>query len=279
MGLTAWGTAFFKRISFCAVVLVLCFAATGCSSHSAQKLLLIGGGHIPDEAIENFQQWASGPDANILVVSWATEDPAGSYGFYRDRFEPGYDGKVIHAVYKDELHYRKSEFADQVRNATGIFFTGGDQNHVLDALELHPDLRELLSAAYQQGTPMGGTSAGTAIMSAISLTGKAPPLARQDDVDLRTGLGLLRDLILDQHFLKRQRFGRLLAALKKSKFQLGLGIDENAALAVEDSQYAKVVGQNKVIAIRSTETNQYSITELQPGDVYDISRKELVSAP
>lgn len=279
MGFVACGTAFFKRISLCAVVLVLCFAFTGCSSHSTQKLLLVGGGHIPDEAIENFQKWSSGTDANILVVSWATEDPAGAFGFYRERFEPGFDGKIVHAVHKDELNYRKSEFADQVRNAKGIFFSGGDQNHILDALELHPDLSELLSDAYQRGTPIGGTSAGTAIMSGISLTGKTPPAARQDDVDLRTGLGLLRDLILDQHFLKRQRFGRLLAALKKSKFPLGLGIDENAALAVEASQYAKVLGQHKVIAIRSTDTNRYTVTELEPGDVYDLNRKELVSAP
>jgi cyanophycinase-like exopeptidase len=60
---------------------------------------------------------------------------------------------------------------------------------------------------------------------------------------------------------------------------LGLGIDENAALAVEDSQFAKVVGEHKVIAIQSTDSNQYSITELQPGDVYDIQRKQVVSAP
>jgi cyanophycinase len=279
MGLTAWGTAFFKQVRFCAVVLLVCYAITGCSSHSTQKLLLIGGGHIPDEAIENFQQWSSGTDANILVVSWATEDPAGAYGFYRDRFERGYGGKIVHAVQKDELSYRKSEFVDQVRNANGIFFTGGDQNNVLDALELHPDLSELLSTAYERGLPIGGTSAGTAIMSSISITGKTPPATRQDDIDLRSGLGLLRDLILDQHFLKRQRFGRLLAALKKSKLPLALGIDENAALTVEAGQYAKVVGHHKVIAIRSAEPNQYAITELHPGDVYDIQRKQLVSAP
>jgi cyanophycinase len=279
MGLAAWGTAFIKQVRFCAVVLVACCAITSCSSHSTQKLLLVGGGHIPDEAIENFQQWSSGPDANILVVSWATEDPAGAFGFYRDRFEHGYEGEIVHAVPKDELLHRKAEFADQVRKAKGIFFSGGDQNHVLDALELHPDVGELLSAAYHRGVAIGGTSAGTAIMSAVSLTGKTHPAARQDDVDLRTGLGLLRDLILDQHFLKRQRFGRLLAALKKSKFPLGLGIDENAALAVEDSQFAKVVGEHKVIAIQSTDSNQYSITELQPGDVYDIQRKQVVSAP
>lgn len=279
MGLTAWGTAFIKQVRFCAAVLLACYALAGCSSQSTQKLLLVGGGHIPDEAIENFQQWSSGEDANILVVSWATEDPAGAYAFYRDRFAAGYEGEIVRAVHRDELHYRKSEFADQIRNAKGIFFSGGDQNHVLDTLELHPDVSEMLWAAYQRGIPMGGTSAGTAIMSAISLTGRTPPTSRQDDVDLRTGLGLLRDLILDQHFLKRQRFGRLLAALKKSKFQLGLGIDENAALAVEGSQYAKVVGEHKVIAIRSTDSNQYSITELHPGDVYDIQRKQLVSAP
>lgn len=271
MGKSGWGWATPLAFGFALLL------AVSCADSKSQRLILAGGGHVPDEAVQLFGSWSGGSESKILLVTWATDSPQDSHQYWGERFSKLGFGNVEHAVHRTALAENRSQFLEQLRTAQGVFFSGGDQNYVLDTVDSDPDLGNLLLAAYHRGTVFAGTSAGTAIMSAIALTGEVKNMSTTPEVGLRPGLGILPGLIVDQHFVQRKRFGRLIAALKKSHYRLGLGVDEDGAVAIENNRFATVVGPERVIAIDSDpESREYGITELVSGDKFDLMERKPV---
>lgn len=215
-----------------------------------------------------FIRWAGGSDARILVVTWSTEDVEETVRHHGGRMLALGAASVQRSVAREDMARDKQTFLNQLADATGVFFSGGDQNEALNVIDSHPEVGLAIRNAYNRGIPMGGTSAGTAIMSEVALMGvnlAQEPLV----VGLRNGLGLLSGLILDQHFIKRNRMPRLKAALQQADYPLGIGIDENAIFAVEGNRMGTVLGTHNVIVV-----DRYSdkVMELSPGDRFDIEK-------
>ncbi len=132
--------------------------------------------------------------------------------------------------------------------ARGIFFSGGDQAKISNVLDACPDIRAAFHARFDSGCPFGGTSAGAAVMSETMLTGDGGtgpdgtlwPYLEPLRVHTRRGLGLLRHVVVDQHFIIRQRMNRLLSVLASCSERHGLGVDEDVSVAVTDRRYLQV---------------------------------------
>ena len=125
-------------------------------------------------------------------------------------------------------------FLQEIRGASGLFFTGGDQTKIMSVIA-DPLSRQALIKFYRDGNMVGGTSAGTAIMSPAMFTGH--------ENDLAPGLGLLPGTLLDTHFLVRSRLARLSAALHGLPTQLiGLGIDQDYWIWVTNGQHVEIFG-------------------------------------
>lgn len=182
--------------------------------------------------MRRFAGWA-GPRGRVLVIGWASTTPwRGVDALARD-LEPHASFDLDASPRPPETPRERQGFLAQVSTATAVFFTGGDQTRIMAGLD--PFLARTLRARHRAGVAFGGTSAGTAIMSPRMIAGGDPPR-------LRTGLALLPGTILDQHFLERRREGRLRAAVDRHPDALGVGVDEGAALVVEDGRFAEVVG-------------------------------------
>ncbi len=119
---------------------------------------------------------------------------------------------------------------------------------------LDAPLARALRERHRAGLPFGGTSAGTAIMSPRMIAGGDPPR-------VRTGLALLPGTVVDQHFLERRREARLLHVIRRHPDALGVGVDEGAALAVEDGRRAEVIG-GRVALVRAAAPH---LEVLEPG--------------
>jgi cyanophycinase len=153
--------------------------------------------------------------------------------------------------------------------ATGVFFTGGDQNRVMDVLADAP-LLAALKARYAEGVVFGGTSAGTALISDPMITGEGDlTVIDGDKVGARPGLGLLPGVILDQHFIERARYNRLFGLVLRQPGLRGVGIDEDAALLVKNGRFAEVVG-GPVVLVDATGKDQLTVTVLRPGQTTDL---------
>ncbi|MEP6562791.1 MAG: cyanophycinase, partial [Nakamurella sp.] len=181
-----------------------------------------------------------------------------------------------------------------VERATAVFMTGGNQVK-LATLTVGTPLGAAILAAHRRGSLIAGTSAGASILSALMVSfgsGGATPKFRIGQVS--QGLGLLDDVIVDQHFTQRNRFGRLLALIASNPAQLGVGIDEDTAAVIRPDGMLEVKGRGVVTIVDGSDvvTTSYTATGTQPlmmsgirlhtlprGAIFDLRSRRLVSAP
>jgi cyanophycinase len=253
--------------------LALSFAAA--PLFAGERLVLVGGGDKPEPAVARFVEWAGGAEARVLVVLWNTSDPEASFDWLRSELAP-FKPRSVEAAPLAPIDARsRQRFLDQLERASGVFFSGGDQGRAMDVLLQDRPLLEALRARHHAGVVFGGTSAGTAIMSRIMITGNGD-LATIDaaKVETREGLGLLPGVIVDQHFLRRRRENRLFGLILAHPEELGVGIDQDAALLVEDGRRAEVVGGPVMIVDGRERKGSLVITLLPAGAHYDLQERK-----
>lgn len=225
------------------------------------RLVLVGGGQHPAEAMKAFYDWTDREEPRILVVGWASSVPDENLRIVLDDY-----AKYAHRPQLELAARDRATVLQQVERADGVWFTGGDQTRIMAVLQDRV-LLEALRSKYQAGTVFGGTSAGTAIMSQKMLTGNADlTVIDPAKVEIAQSLGLLPEsVIVDQHFLRRQRENRLFGALLGNPGHVGIGIDEDTALLLSDGSQARVVGRAQIMLV-TPETNSLRIRLFQPGE-------------
>ncbi len=137
-------------------------------------------------------------------------------------------------------------------DATGVFMSGGSQLRLSQLLPGTP-LGEALHRAHDRGAVIGGTSAGASIMSDFMISmGEEGITPRQRASQVSAGLGLVRGVVVDQHFDQRSRYGRLMSVIAPSPHLLGIGIDEDTAMVVTDGREFTVRGSGAVFVVDCT---------------------------
>ncbi len=219
------------------------------SSPPGGDLVLIGGGEKPDEAMRKFVELAGGKDAPIVVIPTAsTQRSTRKYYAKQFREELGCTAATVLDIRKREDAARP-DFVAAVAAARGIFFGGGDQVRITDAL-LGTPVGDAIAAAFARGAVVGGTSAGTACQSALMITGEGDfTVIRASAVELKPGFGFFRDVVVDQHFIARQRSNRLISVILEHPELLGVGVDEDTAVWVRPDGTFRVIGKRSVMVI------------------------------
>jgi cyanophycinase len=244
------------------------------SAVASERLVVIGGGERPKEALSRFVEWAGGPaGSRILVISWATEEPKESFDSFREDLAPFKPDVVEPAPPRPLTASGKTVFLGQLRRATGVFFTGGDQARIMEVLR-DAELIGALRERYKAGVVFGGTSAGAAIMSERMITGEGDfTVLDAAKVEIRPGLGLLPGVIVDQHFIKRQRENRLFGLVLAHPEERGIGIDESTAILVEDGRKGLVVGSSQVMLVDAGDKkDSLVLTLLRAGQAFEVLR-------
>ena len=232
-------------------------------------LLIVGGGTQPDELVRHFVDLAGGPGkARIVILPMATSDAVATGAEKEAQLDSlGADSFVLnfprHRADDDSL-------VGKLRTATGVWFPGGDQTLLANALRGSAALREI-HARYEAGAVVAGTSAGAAVMSDSMITGNTywPGMTAAMDsadfsriarraIEIVPGLGFVHNAIVDQHFIRRQRENRLISVVLERPGLLGVGIDEGTALEVTPGGKWMVLGKSAIIILdarRSTVTS------------------------
>ncbi len=153
----------------------------------------------------------------------------------------------------------------RLEEASGIFFTGGNQLRVTTLLGGTP-VAKLIRARNAQGVTVGGTSAGASILSEHMIaSGDEGSAAVAGSVQLAPGLGLTNSFIIDQHFRQRDRLGRLVTALAYNPFAVGIGLDEDTAAFIGPDQVVEVEGSGGVTVVDGSEVVHSSIASASDG--------------
>ncbi len=240
-----------------------------------QRLLVIGGGERPPDAVKKFVEWSGGAKARILIITWASGVPEESFEALKKDFTPQNPGLIEHAPMRSLDAEKRAKFIEQLKTATSIFFSGGDQNRIMDVLA-DEELLKLIREKYARGTPFGGTSAGAAVMSDPMMTGEADlKILDGSKVGTRKGLGLIPNVIFDQHFLVRQRHNRLFGLIMVNPKMLGIGIDEDTAVLIEDNRRLEVVGKTLVMILDGARRKEALWTfVLKAGERFDLKKRK-----
>lgn len=256
-------------------VLVIVLAAVG-TAFSQQRLVVIGGGDRPEAALGRFVEWSGGAKSRILIITWASGVPKESAESLKEDFAKFPGAKIEFAPFAPLDGDGRAKFIEQMKTATGVFFSGGDQNRIMDVLK-DEELLKLLRDRYDAGIAFAGTSAGAALMSSPMMTGENDlTVIDGTKVGTRPGLGLLPNAIVDQHFIVRRRQNRLFGLVLSNPKMLGVGIDEDTAIAVRDNRYAEVLGASYVMFVDGKRKDStFSIFLGRAGQVFDLKRRKL----
>ena len=254
--------------------LVAAFAVLLAVTNAQQRLFVVGGGKRPPDAVKKFVDWAGGGKARVLAITWASGVPNESFEALKKDFTGHGAGTVEHGAVRPLDASKRTQFIEQLKTATAVFFSGGDQNRIMDVLA-DAELLKLLRDKYTAGTPFGGTSAGAAVISDPMMTGDADlKILDGTKVGVRNGLGLIPNVMFDQHFLVRQRHNRLFGFLMQNPAYLGIGIDEDNAVLITDNKNIEVAGTTWVMFVDARDKKgAMTVNFLKPGERFDLTKR------
>lgn len=266
---------------------VLALPADSGEARTKGHLVLIGGGDKPEVAMRKFVELAGGKDAPIVAIPTASSE-ADAASYYEKLFREEYGcTNAVSLDIRKKADAGRADWAALARKARGIFFGGGDQIRITNAL-LGTPVGDAIAAAFAEGAVVGGTSAGTACQSEKMITGEGDfTQVRTRSVELWRGLGFLpSDVIVDQHFIRRQRENRLLSVILENPELLGVGVDEDTAIWVRPDGTFQVLGKSGVMVLdargsslsrqaRDTGQDLLGVRDLRlhlllAGDTYDL---------
>jgi cyanophycinase len=213
--------------------------------------LAIGGAEdkLNDRHIlSTFLQLAGGHEARVAIVPTASSMESAGSRYSRIFSEMGCaSADVLPIMSREDANGRIS--LDALRDATGIFLTGGNQMR-LSAMMGGSEAERLIRDRHQRGAIVAGTSAGASILSAHMVAmGASGPSPRLRMAQMVAGFGLVPDMIIDQHFRQRDRIGRLLALVAANPSLLGVGIDEDTGILIDQMGTLEVIGRQSVTIV------------------------------
>ncbi len=218
----------------------------------AGPVMIIGGAEdkLGDKAIlTRFVKLASGTEAHIAVISTASSLGDVATEMYRDLFaKMGVRSTFgLRPLTRDEANDPSVTAAMDA--ATGVFLTGGNQLR-LSSVVGGTTLGAALLDAHERGAVIAGTSAGASAVSTHMMAfGASGPTPKHRMAQMAAGLGILKNVVVDQHFEQRTRLGRLLAVVAGSPSLIGLGMDEDTAAIVFADETLEVVGRGAVTIV------------------------------
>lgn len=250
-------------------------------SENSGQLVIIGGAEQKEgesKVLREFVRRAGGTKARIVVMTAATELPREVGEDYIKVFERlgAEQVRILDTVTREDAS--SSTALEAINNATGVFFTGGNQARITSIIK-DTELDTAIHKRFSEGIVVGGTSAGAAVMPDVMIVeGNSETHPRVDAVEMGPGMGYLPGIVIDQHFSQRGRLGRLLSALAQQPAVLGFGIDEDTAVVVQGDEF-QVVGSGAVTVVDVAEIIHINVDELLKDEALAICGAKLHILP
>ena len=216
--------------------------------------------------LSRFVELAGGRNARVVVISTASSLGDAATDLYRHIFTRLGVAEItgLRPETRDEANDARSVEALAV--ATGIFMTGGNQlrlSSVIGGTRLGAAILE----AHGRGVVVAGTSAGaSAVATHMMAFGSSGATPKHRMAHVSVGLGLLVNVVVDQHFEQRTRLGRLLGVVAQSPSLIGLGLDEDTAAVIDANDVLEVIGRGAVTVVDGADviTDAYQVTGHKP---------------
>jgi cyanophycinase len=249
------------------------------AEHIGGHLVIIGGAedkYNERRLLRKFVALAGESAARILIVPVASDYPEFSADVYTQTFRNlGLQHvKVLRATSRQAVIDADAE--QLLEDATGVFLSGGDQMRLVSMLGGTEFARLLEERVRHSPLVLAGSSAGASGMSAAMIVrGDATPHPHKSAIRISPGLGILQNIIIDQHFTERGRLSRLITAVSYNPRQLGLGIDENTAVIISNDGTLEVHGHGTVTIVDGSRITYNDIAEVEDVQPFAVAGVQL----
>jgi len=216
--------------------------------------------------LSRFVQLAGGDQARIAVISTASSLGEAATDLYRQIFARVGAENVIGLRPETREEANDPQTVGALRDVTGIFMTGGNQLRLSSVIG-GTKLGTAILDAHGRGAVVAGTSAGaSAVATRMMAFGSSGATPKHRMAHVSVGLGLLLNVVVDQHFEQRTRLGRLLALVAQSPSLIGLGLDEDTAAIIDANDILEVIGRGSVTIIDGSDviTDAFQTTGHRP---------------
>jgi len=192
---------------------------------------------------------AGGIDAKIVVIPTASSIPVEVGENYLEAFTT-LGCKNVHILdIRSKKDSEKAASIELIKSANCIMFSGGDQSKITKRIG-GTNIHKILLDRYknEEGFVIAGTSAGAMAMTNEMIAGGSPRDAFiKGAVTMYHGLGLIPELMIDTHFIKRGRFGRVSEAVAAFPNLLGIGLAEDTGMVIKNGNDCTVIGSGMAI--------------------------------
>lgn len=220
-------------------------------TQSNGRLVAVGGAEDRTgemRILQKFVEICGGKSAEIVVMTIATDEAESAAKELTRVFKKLKVKSVKTFDVASRADTESKRGLKLIEQASGLFFTGGDQIRITSLLG-GTEMQRLIHKRFEKNLVIGGTSAGAAMMSnSMILEGDGEANPRLRAVEIGPGMDLIIGAMIDVHFSERGRHGRLLSAVAHYPQDLGLGVDEDTAMLIDKGEF-EVIGSGAVTII------------------------------
>jgi cyanophycinase len=227
---------------------------------------------ISEGILSHVVKESGGLDAKIVVVPTASSIPKKVGKIYLEAFGKLGCTNVTLANIKESAECETEKILSLFKDANCVMFSGGDQSRIssiIGGTSLH---KLLVDKFHNEPFVFAGTSAGAMAMALEMIAGGSSKEAMlKGAVLMSKGLALMPEVIIDTHFIRRGRFGRLAEAVAIHPNLLGIGLAEDTGLVIKNEQDFKVIGSGMVVVFDARHLTHNAHKQLKEGTPMSIS--------
>jgi len=207
-----------------------------------------------------------GKDSRVEVITTASEIPEEVGNNYIEAFKRlGCENVgVIHIKKREDVQI--TEYSDRIKECDGVMFTGGNQLRLSMILGGTDFLKIILDRYKNEHFVVAGTSAGAMAMSNTMIyEGPSDEALLKGKVKITTGLSFIKHVIIDSHFIKRGRFGRLAQSVATNPACIGIGLGEDTGVLVRNGNDMEAIGSGLVLIFDGHYILHSNIADIEDG--------------
>lgn len=233
-------------------------------------LVAIGGNEDKEKDLDVLKQTVfltNNKEPYIELITTASNMPKETGVSYISAFEKiGVKNvKIIDIRTREQT--RNPEYLERLKNADVIFFTGGDQLRITSILGGTPVLETIKSRYFNEKCIIAGTSAGASAMSETMIyEGEICEALCKGKVQLTSGIGLVKNVVIDSHFIQRGRFSRLMDIVTTNPGTIGLGLGEDTGVVIRQGHLLESIGNGLTVIFDGQHIKYTNISDIQIGE-------------
>lgn len=203
----------------------------------------------------------------IEVITTASEMAEETGKMYHRAFNKIDKTKVrcMHISTREQAEDKK--YIQRINNSHIIFFAGGDQLRITSTLGGTEFLKTIINKYHTEDCIVAGTSAGATAMSQTMIyDGESSEALVKGSVKVTAGIGLIQNVVIDSHFIKRGRFSRLMEIITSNPGHIGIGLGEDTGIIIKKGFLIEAIGNGLVVILDGKQIRYSNISSIDSGE-------------